>query len=596
MRIPRLDPARSPLSPAQAEQLNLVFSVLAPEQTAWLLGFFGAASQLRDAPAALPGHGTTRLTVLFASRTGNAAQVARQLATTATAAGLPCAAIDIARFPTARLGAERNLVLVASTQGEGEPPDSAAEFHRFLMGEQAPRLPGLRFAVLALGDESYDRFCQAGADFDRRLAELGAERVLPRVECDVEYAATAASWQQVVIEAFRSVAEPGAVSAPGPEPAAKPSRPDQDHPFAAPVLARRNLNGPGSDKKTVHLELSLAGSGTTYGPGDTLGVLPRNSESYVEELLAALHLAADASVTVDGQDRPLGQVLVERCEVTTVTRSFVAAYATATGHAELAALVEKRNAAAFRTYARGRELVDVACSYPPAGLSAQAFVAMLRRLPPRRYSIASSLPAHPDAAYLLVALTRYESHGRVREGVCSGYLCERLAAHEPLLVYPSPNPSFKLPADGDARIIMIGPGTGVAPFRAFVEERATLGCRGRNWLFFGDRHAATDFLYQDEWQRWYRSGVLSRLDLAFSRDQTEKVYVQHRMREAARDLYAWLEAGAYVYVCGDAARMAPAVHETLLAVIGQEGGKDREAAEEYVAALRAARRYQRDVY
>jgi sulfite reductase (NADPH) flavoprotein alpha-component len=371
-------------------------------------------------------------------------------------------------------------------------------------------------------------------------------------------------------------------------------RPDPDHPFAAPVRARRSLSGPGANQQTVHLELSLAGSGITYAPGDTLGVPPRNSASYVDDLLAALRLAPDAAVTVDGAERPLAQVLRERCEVTTITRSFLRAYAAATGHAELAALTDL--AEGLRATCRGREIIDMVLHYPPAGLSAQSFVGMLRRLKPRRYSIASSLLAHPNAAHLLVGLTRYESHGRVREGVCSGYICEHLGQHEPLPIYLSPNPSFRLPADGDAPIILIGPGTGVAPFRAFIEERAALGCRGRNWLFFGARHAATDFLYGDEWQRCYRSGLLSRLDLAFSRDQAEKVYVQHRMRQAARDVYAWLEAGATVYVCGDAACMAPAVHETLLDIVAQESGKGRAAAEEYVATLRTARRYQRDVY
>jgi sulfite reductase (NADPH) flavoprotein alpha-component len=371
---------------------------------------------------------------------------------------------------------------------------------------------------------------------------------------------------------------------------------DRDHPFAAPVRVRRNLHGPGADQKTVHLELALDGSGINYAPGDTFGVPPRNAAGYVDELLAALRLSPEAAVTLDGEARPLAHLLRKRYEVTTLTRSFLRAYAAATGHAELAALTTQDRTEAWRTFCRGREIIDVIVGYPPAGLSAQSFVGMLRRLQPRRYSIASSLLAHPDAAHLLVGLTRYESHGRARAGVCSGYICERLGEHEPLPIYPVPNPSFRLPADGDARIIMIGPGTGVAPFRAFVEERAALGCRGRNWLFFGARHAATDFLYGDEWQRYCRSGLLSRLDLAFSRDQAEKVYVQHRMREAARDLYAWLEAGATVYVCGDVARMAPAVHETLLDIIAQESGKGREAAEEYVAALRTARRYQRDVY
>jgi sulfite reductase (NADPH) flavoprotein alpha-component len=325
-------------------------------------------------------------------------------------------------------------------------------------------------------------------------------------------------------------------------------------------------------------------------------VLPRNSPSYVEELLAAAHLPAEASISVDGRDYPLAQALLESFEVTTVTRSFAKAYAAATGHQELAGLLDQSRHDDFRAYCHGREIVDVLQAYPPSGLTPQVFVGMLRRLQPRLYSIASSLLVHPEEAHLLVGLTRYDSHGRRREGVCSGYLCERLGDEEPVRIFPSPNPGFKLPARPDARVIMIGPGTGVAPFRAFLEEREASGCLGPLWLFFGDQHFATDFAYQLEWQRWHRSGLLARVDLAFSRDQNEKTYVQHRMRQASRDLYAWLEQGAHLYVCGDASKMAAAVHETLLDIVGKEGGKDREAAIAYVEALRSDRRYQRDVY
>ena len=371
---------------------------------------------------------------------------------------------------------------------------------------------------------------------------------------------------------------------------------DKNNPFVAPVLESIALNGRGAAKKTVHLEISLTGSGIAYQPGDSLGVLPRNDLAYVRELMAVAHLSEDATVTVDGQSRTLLHALVETFEVTTITRPFLKAYAAETKAGDLGQLLDPGNAEALRGYVEGREIIDVLAAYPPHGLSAQAFVGMLRRLQPRLYSIASSLLAHEEEAHLLVGLTRYESHGRVREGVCSGYLCQRRGEDEPLRVYLSPNPLFRLPASPDARVIMIGPGTGVAPFRAFVEERAALGCRGRNWLFFGDQHFTTDFLYQVEWQRWHKSGVLSRLDLAFSRDQAEKLYVQQRMRETARDIYAWLQDGAYVYVCGDASAMAAGVHETLIAIAAEQGGKTREAAVEYVEGLQASKRYLRDVY
>jgi sulfite reductase (NADPH) flavoprotein alpha-component len=603
MRIHPLDPKHTPLSDSQAAQFNAFAASLAPDQTAWLLGYLTATHHLQGGsgqPAAPTdaGDAEKQLTVLFASQTGNAARVAKGLTTAAASAGIHAVAVNVADYKAANLKNERHLVLVSSTQGEGDPPDSAVEFHRFLFGKRATRLEGLRFAVLALGDYSYANFCKAGVDFDMRLEELGAERVLARVDCDVEYQSTADTWQGQVIETFKNLVPQNGVSTfSAPEiSAVEETGYDKTRPFSAATLERINLNGRGSKKKTFHLEISLTGSGITYQPGDALGVVPRNSPTYVQELIAAVRLAPDVSVSVDGKDRPLAEVLGDTFEITTITRPFVKAYATETRQAELGALLEKGKEKDFQEYVHGREIIDVLHAYPPGKVEPQAFLGMLRRLQPRLYSIASSLLAHEEEVHLLVGLTRYESHGRLREGVCSSYVCERLGDEEPVRVFPSPNPNFKLPENPDARIMMIGPGTGVAPFRAFVEERETLGCRGRNWLFFGDQHFATDFLYQIEWQRWHKSGVLSHLDLAFSRDQAEKIYVQHRMIERGRDVYAWLQEGAHVYVCGEAGKMAADVHEALISIVGKEGGKGREAAVEYVENLQSSKRYQRDVY
>jgi sulfite reductase (NADPH) flavoprotein alpha-component len=601
MRIPPLDPETSPLPASQTAQFNALVTKLSPEHAAWLLGYLQAsqrAQQPSEVPAPPAGDGEGGVTILFASQTGNAEKVAKQLAAAATMRGLRAVAVSVADYKVSDLRGERNLILVSSTQGEGDPPDAAAEFHRVLLSKHAPPLHELRFAVLALGDYSYANFCRAGQDFDRRLEELGGRRVLERVDCDVEYEATAEAWQGRVLEAFADLAHaPAAISQPTVTTEAEAQVIwDKSRPFAAPVLARVNLNGRGSAKKTVHVELSLTGSGITYQPGDAVGILPCNSPAYLAELLATATLPADAPVVVDGKEAPLAQLLGETFEVTTITRPFVKAFAAQSKWPDLAALLEPGQEAKFQDYARGREIIDVLQAYPPRDLSPQAFVGMLRRLQPRLYSIASSLLAHEEEVHLLVGLTRHQSHGRQREGVCSGYVCERLGEDEPLRVFPSPNPNFKLPQNPDARIIMIGPGTGVAPFRAFVEEREALGCRGRNWLFFGDQHFDTDFLYQVEWQRWYKSGVLSHLDLAFSRDQPEKIYVQHRMIERGRDLYAWLQDGAQVYVCGSAGGMAADVQAALLSIIAKESGKSREAAEEYFHALQASKRYQRDVY
>jgi len=603
MRIPQIDPKNTPLSGPQAAQFNTFAASLAPAQTAWLLGYLTATHNLQGGEVqaqTAPGHAApdASLKVLFASQTGNAAKVAKNLVAAAQSAGIHAVAVSTADYKTSNLRGERHLILIASTQGEGDPPDSAVEFHRFLFGKRAPHLEDLHFAVLALGDYSYANFCKAGADFDRRLEELGAKRVLDRADCDVEFQATADAWQGQVIQAFKTLAPatdhaPVHVSSPV---VAEESGYDKARPFTAGVLERTNLNGRGSEKKTYHLEISLTGSGITYQPGDALGVVPRNAPTYVSELLALARLSPEAVVSVDGKDRPLSAALGDTFEITTITRPFVKAYASQIGVPELAALLEKGQETNFQKYVHGREIIDVIQAYRPTELQAQSFVGMLRRLQPRLYSIASSLLAHEEEVHLLIGLTRYESYGRMREGVCSSYVCERLGEDEPLRVYPSPNPNFRLPENHDTRVIMIGPGTGVAPFRAFVEEREALGCRGRNWLFFGDQHFATDFLYQVEWQRWHKSGVLSHLDLAFSRDQAEKVYVQHRMVERGRDLYAWLQDGAHVYVCGDAGRMAADVHEALISIVSKEGGKTREAALEYVEKLQSSKRYQRDVY
>ncbi len=605
MHIPPLEPQHAPLTPEQSAQFNAFVATLAPEQAAWLLGYLTATrrTQGKDGPtepAAGTGVDGQSLLVLYASQTGNAAKVANQLAQAAAAAGIPAVSVNVADFKATQLRQQHNLVLISSTQGEGDPPDSAVEFHRFLFGKRAPHLSGLRFAVLALGDYSYANFCKAGADFDRRLEELGGERQLARVDCDVEFEPAAEAWQAQDIDTFKSLLETpnvplAAVSTPATAPAAPPAI-DRANPFSATVLERINLNGRGSAKKTVHLEVSLTGSGIDYSPGDSLGVWARNSPDYVRELLAVGHWDGETPVSADKRECRLFDALCETFEITTITRPFLQAYAKELGSEELTALLEPGQAENFRAYVYGREIIDVLQTHPMQDLPAQTFVKMLRKLQPRLYSIASSLRAHEEEAHLLVGLTRYESHGRQREGVCSGFLCEHLGEDEPLRIFPSPNPNFRLPDNPDARVIMIGPGTGVAPFRAFIEEREAMGCRGRNWLFFGDQHFGTDFLYQIEWQRWHRSGVLSRLDLAFSRDQSEKVYVQHRMRESGRDLYAWLQDGAHLYVCGDASTMAVDVQEALVAIVCKEGGKAREAAVEYVEQLQASKRYQRDVY
>jgi sulfite reductase (NADPH) flavoprotein alpha-component len=602
MKIPALLPGQGPLLEAQVTQFNRLVGTLDSEQAAWLLGYLAATHRVRGGGSPAEGAQASRgkqMTVLYASQTGNGARVAKQLVLAAARAGVPAVAVGAADYRTSNLRAEEYLAVIASTHGDGEPPEPATELHRFLFGKRAPRLERLRFAVLALGDESYAQFCKAGADFDRRLAELGAERVLPRVDCDVDYLARAAAWQESIVSTFKQWLSPQGLA---PMVSVTPEARDEaveytrEQPFCAPVLERINLNGRGSLKQTVHLELSLTGSGLTHQAGDALAVLPRNDPDYVADLLAALRLAADEPVQVDGNERRLVDVLTDSFEITTITPSFLRSYATLASQPALANLAGHGQEESFCDYASGREIIDVVAEYPARGLTGQSLVGILRRLQPRLYSIASSTLAHPEEVHLLVKLVRYQAHGRTRTGVASGFLCERLDEEASVPVYLSPNSSFRLPPDRDARVIMIGPGTGVAPFRAFVEERESLGCRGPAWLFFGDQHLVSDFLYQTEWQRWHKSGVLSRIDVAFSRDQAEKLYVQHRMLERSRDLYAWLQEGAHVYVCGEGRRMAADVHDALVTIVSEQGDRDREGAVAYLDDLSAQRRYQRDVY
>jgi sulfite reductase (NADPH) flavoprotein alpha-component len=586
--------ATTPLTDAQAERLQALVAELTPTQMAWLSGYLAARAQLGGDAAAMPAAAATpagALTVLYGSQSGNGAKLARRLAELAQARGLAVTLTSTADYKPARLRDERTLALIVSTHGEGEPPDSARELHEYLHGRKAPRLEGLRFGVLALGDSSYEFFCQTGKDFDAVLEKLGAQRLLSRVDCDVDDDDVAAAWLDALLREVSTVAGPAAT-------AVKPqstagAQYDKRHPYQAEVLENINLNGRGADKETRHIELAVPGLG--YQPGDALGVLARNDPALVEALLAALDLPAAAAVAVGDASVPLAEALAGY-EITTLTRPFLAAYAALADSAKLTALLAEGNEDALRGYLSGRQIIDVVREFPVTGLTAEEFTALLRRLPPRLYSLASSQAACPDEAHITVAAVRYESLGIPRQGVASTWLADRVKPGDSVPVFIEHNDNFRLPGSPDTPVIMIGPGTGVAPFRAFLQEREATGAGGRNWLFFGDRHFHTDFLYQTDWQGWLKGGLLTRMDVAFSRDQAQKVYVQQRLRERAGDLYAWLQDGAHVYVCGDATAMAADVHAALRDIVAGEGRLTAEAAEDYLRELSRNRRYQRDIY
>lgn len=603
----------SALTSDQWTQVNQLATSLSHEQAIWISGYFAGLSHRARAGAAaaeiaelappsqagVAGAAATRLlTVLFASETGNSKTLAKALVDKAAAQGIQARLADMAEYKTRGLKDEQDLLVITSTHGEGDAPQTAVGFFEFLESRKAPKLPQLRFAVLALGDSTYEKYCEAGKRVDRRLEELGAQRLADRVDCDVDYEDAADAWISTVI-ADLAPAAPAPVFAPVAATALSgaPSLAafDKKHPFQAAVIDNIVLTGRGSTKETRHIELSLADSGLTYQPGDALGVVPRNDPALVDAILEKLSLSADAPVTVKQGTISLGEALSGTFEITALTPRFLDLWAEITGSDELQALRAPDQKEARAAFQHNHHILDVVGRFPAPGIDAAKFVAGLRPLQPRLYSIASSLAAAPDEAHLTVSTVRYTLHDLPRTGVASGYLAARTEADATVPVYIQSNDHFHLP-DDDVPILMIGAGTGVAPYRAFMQEREARGASGRSWLFFGERNFRSDFLYQVEWQELIKNGVLSRLDLAFSRDAAPKTYVQDRLRRQGRDVYAWLEEGAYVYVCGDSAHMAPDVHEALTEIVAEHGGLDRDEAGAYLSALQRDRRYRLDVY
>ncbi|MFP4070022.1 MAG: assimilatory sulfite reductase (NADPH) flavoprotein subunit [Opitutales bacterium] len=598
-------PTGAPLTQEQADLLNRLLPSLQPDQILWIEGFVsglraGQGLGTTAAPAPAPAK-KPEVTVLYGTESGNAEALADRTADSLKDAGFKAKVVNMADTSPAKLkGLERLLVLV-STWGEGDPPETAVEFHESFMSEAAPRLEGTRFSVLGLGDTSYEEFCKMGKDFDARLEQLGATRVFPRKDCDVDYDDDYAAWAKGVIEELKRTTEAevetarAAPAAPAAAPAA-PVKYSRNNPFPAELKERILLNGRGSAKEILHLEFDLEGSGLTYEVGDALAVVPHNAQDVVDEILRTTKLDADAPVLVKEAEYTLRDALTTQLDATGISLPVLSRYNEIAKDPKLTALLLPENKTELQEYLYGREFIDVLHDFPAGSISPDALGGIMRKLPPRLYSIASSPKAHPEEVHLTVGVVRYDAHGRKRKGVCSTYLADRLEIGDKADVFVTPNKNFNLPQDPSTPIIMVGPGTGIAPFRAFVEERKATGADGKNWLIFGDQHYLTDFLYQTEWQGYLKDGVLSKLDLAFSRDQAEKVYVQDRMRENAKELYAWLEQGAVFYVCGDASRMATDVDNALLDIVASEGGMDRDAAVGYVKRLKSDKRYLRDVY
>jgi sulfite reductase (NADPH) flavoprotein alpha-component len=577
------------------------------EQRAYLNGFLaGLFSRTLGAASAEAKPGTDAkpllpVSMLFGSQTGNCENLAKRIAKEAGKRGFAPTVHDLSKYPAAQLASEQRLLIVTSTYGDGEPPDNARAFWDFLNSDAAPKLAQTTFAICALGDSNYPKFCGFGKELDLRFEALGARRVFARVDCDADYEEAFAKWLNSSLAALGENTGSAGVDLKISDVALSDESEstkayDRNHPFSARLIVNRILNAPGSAKETRHFEFAMDGSGLTYEAGDALGVIPSNCPELVEDLLKALGFSGEEAVP--GRDKPLSirGALTQVYEITRIPQPLLRAMAERSGDALLNQLVAPNVNGELTKFLHGREIVDLLLAHSGVKFSPEEFVGLLKKISPRLYSISSSPKAHSGQVHLTVNVLRYESLSRKRKGVCSTFLADRVSADQSLPVFLQSNKNFRPPANPEAPMIMVGPGTGIAPFRGFLHERAAVGAKGKIWLFFGDQRSATDFMYREELETMQRAGTLTHLDTAFSRDQTAKIYVQDRMRERGKELFEWLEQGAHFYVCGDASRMAKDVDAALHDIVRTAGGLSADGANEYVGRMKSEKRYQRDVY
>ncbi|MFL0594049.1 assimilatory sulfite reductase (NADPH) flavoprotein subunit [Staphylococcus caprae] len=619
-----LSVTNSPFTEGQASQINELLQTLTPDQKVWLSGYLIANQQSNVANGETSLNGTTSstpsveqkteemlqekepevipqkrsITILYGSETGNAQGLAEIFEERLSDIGNEVTLKSMDDFKPKDLKKVEDLFIVTATHGEGDPPDNAVELHEYIHGRKAPKLDGVRFSVLALGDQTYEFFCQTGKDFDNRLAELGAERIYDRVDCDVDYDEDAEKWMANVINAIDSTPADTDSEQVVSESikSAKEKKYSKSNPYDAEVLTNINLNGRGSNKETRHVELLLDNFGEEYEPGDCLMVLPQNDPALVDLLISTLGWSPDTQVLIndDGDTLNLEEALTSHFEITKLTKPLIENAATFFDNEELSEKVQDK--AWIQNYIEGRDLIDLLNDFATTDLQPENMYQLLRKLPPREYSISSSYKATPDEVHITVGAVRYNAHGRERTGVCSVQFAERIQEGDTVPIYLKRNPNFKFPQNEETPVIMIGPGTGVAPFRSYMQEREELGFKGNTWLFFGEQHFTTDFLYQTEWQEWLNDGTLSKLDVAFSRDTDQKVYVQHKIAENSEQFNQWIENGGAIYVCGDESKMAKDVHLAIREVLMKEQNLSEDDAEEYLKQLKRDKRYQRDVY
>lgn len=594
----------TPLHDVQLKALEQLSQGLQNEQIIWLSGYFqglagsafvGAASAVSPGIVAGAGNGAEKfsLTILYGSHTGHSEGLSKKLNELALAQNIDSKVYPMDDYKTKQLKDEKNLLVIVSTHGEGEPPDMAEDFYEFIRGKRAPKLNGLNYSVLALGDKSYKHFCQTGVDIGESLKKKGANELVPVVTCDVDYEDDADKWIESVLGALSNLqpkveAQPVAAGAPKAETAVYSKK----NPFKATVLDKARITGRESDKEVFHFEFSLEGSGITYEPGDALGVIAQNPAQLVDDIISTLGIIDSEVVETRIGKLPFNEALLHHYEITLLTRDVIQKYASTTGNKDVQAVLD--NEELLDKYLFGHDVLDLLHEFP-ARLTAIQFLELLRSLPPRLYSISSSQQAVEEEVHITVSRVRYETKGRERFGACSNFLADCLQVDDEVLIYIDKNPNFRLPQNGTP-IIMVGAGTGIAPYRAFLQEREAAGLKSDSWLFFGERRFYSDFLYQVEWQKYLRKGFLKKIDLAFSRDQEEKIYVQHKLMEQQQEVFNWLENGANFYLCGDLKYMAKDVQSTLLEIIKSQGGMTEEQAKEYFKKLKKEKRFQTDVY
>ena len=592
------------LSAEQLELLTKLTGSLSKEQQIWVAGYLAGFSerngeQISQQVEIATTSAQSVLTILYGSRTGNGERLAKKAKILAEAQGLNVVLKNMETYRTRDLQAEKNLLVIVSTHGEGVPPFSAQELHGFIFGKRAPKLEGVNFAVLALGDSSYFQFCKTGRDFDEQLEKLGAKRLVPVLTCDLDFEQPADEWIKSTLNSFGGELVNGSQGSTANQVTAsneintETPKYSKKNPFKAPVYEKITLHGKPSERQTLHLELATDDKGLTYEPGDSAGVIPLNPPELINEVLKVTGLNGEEELEVNGVKTTLYDSLRRNFELSKITPDVASRYLAFAPNTKLKKLIE--NASKFKEYLYGRDIVDLFQDFPAKVTSAE-LSKLLRPIQPRSYSISSSPLACPGELHLTVSVVNYEQSGRAKRGACSSYLSEVAVEDEHVPIFIESNPNFRLPKNEETPIVMIGAGTGIAPYRAFVQHRELSEKRGKSWLFFGNRNFETEFLYQAEWQNFLKSGALTKMNVAFSRDGSKKEYVQDRLIENSKELFRWLQEGAHFYICGDMNKMAGDVQKALVKIIEKEGDLNNESALEYVTNMQKEKRLQLDVY